>query len=68
MPYYLLYTEMLNPHVAESYRSVIRRARAYLKCRDRHAPELREMRKAFYRAVTLHHFQARRVVASMGGL
>jgi len=28
MPYYLLYTETLNPYVAESYRSVIRRARA----------------------------------------
>lgn len=68
MPYYLLYSEILNPHVCESYRQVIRRARTYLKDRDRYAPELRDMQRAFYRAVTFHHFQARRMVASIGGL
>jgi hypothetical protein len=68
MPYYCLYTDILNPHVYESYRQVIRRARSYLKDRDRRAPEMREMRKAFYRAVTFHHFQARRFVVSIGGL
>ena len=67
MPYYLLYTETLNPHVYESYRSVIRRARAFLKDKH-HSAEWREQRRAFYRAVIFHHFQARRVVAIMGGL
>ena len=67
MPYYLLYTETLNPHVHESYRSVIRRARAFLKDKH-HGADWREQRRAFYRAVIFHHFQARRVVASMGGL
>lgn len=68
MPYYCLYTDILNPHVYESYRQVIRRARSYLKDRDRRAPEMREIRKQFYRAVTYHHFQARRLVVSIGGL
>ena len=67
MPYYLLYTETLNPHVYESYRSVIRRARAFLKDKHRSA-EWREQRRALYREVIFHHFQARRVVAMMGGL
>ena len=68
MPYYCLYTDILNPHVYESYRQIIRRARSYLKERDRKAPEMREARREFYPAVAFHHFQARRLVVSIGGL
>lgn len=67
MPYYFEYTELTNPHVADSYRSVIRRARARLGDADRKGRAKREARRELYRAMMYHHYKARALYLSLGG-